>query len=257
MKIISPFKDYYDYVAHIYGEDEKHTYLRPQSLTLPDEFVEEEVPKRLEGMGKIYSAGMRYSITPPHHQESRFLYHRWQEFYDFTKKFPTSVLSFCGYAIPLVTDVEKGKTFVIHNKEVWKKIHLNIYTEDEIDKIFASKTWPSRSLYYPPNFETRSDQLVELSRKIKQPVFFAPSYYNSNKGRTQLFFRTTQVPNLSTIDFPKLLSPEKAYQEIDYFVGNLMNPSPDLDPPAEVSDRDKIIQHGFDLKTSFRKTKSK
>ena len=45
------------------------------------------------------------------------------------------------------------------------------------------------------------------------------------------------------------------YQEISYFIGNTMNESPDIKPPVEISNKDKISKAGFDLKNSFRKMK--
>jgi hypothetical protein len=61
-----------------------------------------------------------------------------------------------------------------------------------------------------------------------------------------------RLPRLGELGFAAIFSAEQAYQNLSYFVGNYLRDSADLNPPAAVSDRDRIVQHGFDLKKSFR-----
>lgn len=56
-------------------------------------------------------------------------------------------------------------------------------------------------------------------------------------------------PLLKTFQFQKVLDPYVAYQEIELWVSNLANNEV---KPSPQTDKEKILTHGFDLKTSFR-----
>jgi hypothetical protein len=51
---------------------------------------------------------------------------------------------------------------------------------------------------------------------------------------------------------PAFVPATEMYQNLAYFMGNLMNVSPDKAPPVEVSNNQKILKSGFDLVKSFR-----
>jgi hypothetical protein len=57
--------------------------------------------------------------------------------------------------------------------------------------------------------------------------------------------------NLKELSFQKVLDPFTAYQELEMWIGGVIGQNPE---PAEVSDKVKIQQHGFD-EWSFRKHK--
>ena len=62
-------------------------------------------------------------------------------------------------------------------------------------------------------------------------------------------FIVTSYPNLSKLGFHKIFHPHTLYQELGMFMGNIA--APDL-CPVNLSEKDRIVQHGFD-KWSFRK----
>ena len=62
-------------------------------------------------------------------------------------------------------------------------------------------------------------------------------------------FIVTSYPILSKIAFHKVFHPHTLYQELGMFMGNIA--APDL-CPVNLSEKDRITQHGFD-KWSFRK----
>lgn len=64
-----------------------------------------------------------------------------------------------------------------------------------------------------------------------------------------------KTPRLKDLGLSSLYPAEALYQDIAYFVGNVLHPSPDLAPPVFIADKDKIVQYGFDLKQSFRHRK--
>jgi len=59
---------------------------------------------------------------------------------------------------------------------------------------------------------------------------------------------------LKPLEFFRIFDTFSAYQEIEMFLGNLANPEPQM---IETSDRTRLEAHGFDNKTSFRKSPSK
>jgi hypothetical protein len=97
--------------------------------------------------------------------------------------------------------------------------------------------------------------LIEISRNLNAPVFVIEGYQWDHKtNKTQLRINS-EIPILSTLGFPSFYAPEQLYQDLAYFMGNKIKTSPDLAPPVEVSNKDRIVQHGFDLKASFRHRK--
>ncbi len=63
------------------------------------------------------------------------------------------------------------------------------------------------------------------------------------------------VPILKDIGFNHVQSPEQTYQDISYYMANVLRENPDVVPPVKIADKDRIVQHGFDLKQSFRHRK--
>lgn len=87
---------------------------------------------------------------------------------------------------------------------------------------------------------------VELCKTLKAPVFIVTTDYFSNHVKNL-------VPNLGQIGFGSIMPPEQAFQEISYFLGNTIKESPDASPVPKITDKEKILTHGFDLVQSFRK----
>ena len=58
-------------------------------------------------------------------------------------------------------------------------------------------------------------------------------------------------PCLKDFHFNKVIDAYTAFQEIDMFLGGVLGDA--SDPPSPMTDRDKIVSHGMDLKWSFRK----
>ena len=88
-----------------------------------------------------------------------------------------------------------------------------------------------------------SHLLLKVSRELQQPAFII-------RGRELI---EGKLPRLGELGFAALFSAEQMYQNLSYFVGNYLRESADLKPPVTISDRDRILQHGFDLKKSFRR----
>lgn len=95
-------------------------------------------------------------------------------------------------------------------------------------------------------------QIIELSRIVNAPVFCVEGYSWIWREKKHLLHIEGAIPILASLGIPAIYSDEQIYQDIAYFIGNKIHKSPDITPPVDVSNVDKIKQAGFDLKTSFR-----
>ena len=223
MKIISKFKDYYDWVAQRYGGGD------PLNIWLRQDTV-----KNVKGLGLFFTdLKIPYLGSVPT---------GWGK--------PTSDwgwdLVFCalnGMAYPLVRKWEmKDKYRMEKIEQPFRLLREN----DPFIDFYLSLGNTNRltrkeqlNLWLEPK---QSNALIRAHQDLKQPAFII---LGSKKASGRL-------PRLGELGFPALFSAEQAYQNISYFVGNYLRDSVDLNPPAAVSDRDRIVQHGFDLKRSFR-----
>ena len=103
-----------------------------------------------------------------------------------------------------------------------------------------------------------SECCVEISKRLGSPVFtleYSHPIRHTRVGNKAVSRVTisTNVPNLGKLGFASILTAEQMYQDIAMFLGSLNN-DPDGQPPVNVSDKDRLLQKGFDAKVSFRGT---
>ena len=229
MIIKSTFKDYYDFVAHIYGGgDPKIFYPRI----------------RLGEKNKVYDY---YPGLPAPEMEGRFpsLPIRYSGNLEFP--FDFKWISIVGKFYLLVREsreVGTGDIYIEENK--WELLVEGKYPK--LDKALFRKTMIFGRLTYDSYVGVPSKELVLLSRRLKAPVFGFE--YNSA-------IVDSTIPILGDIGIASIIPPEQMYQEISYFMGNIINEVPDLQPAGKppMTDKEKIISHGLDLKISFRHRK--
>ena len=215
MIIKSVFKDYYDYISKIYGGGD---------------------PKVVYIRGKIQGE-LNVPISDRH-----------------------------PYSIPKMPEWEYkwcivcGKGYLLVSKSTYTKPKWDLWTRSHPSNKslmgsklkFARKLAPIYLGSYQHLLELHGKEnrvLLKLSKKVKSPVFIIDKIgYGS-------FGVENNVPNLQKLGFDKLIRPEQMYQDISYYVGNLLKDVPDNEPPKSVNNEERIISHGFDLKTSFRKEK--
>ena len=96
--------------------------------------------------------------------------------------------------------------------------------------------------------------LVELCRAVGSPVFAVEGLStHGRRGGSKVQVRIAgQCPILQEVGMASVIPAFQMYQDIAYFVGNTMKSCPDTVPPVDVSNQEKIIKAGFDLKSSFR-----
>lgn len=231
MRIISPFKDYYDYVAHAYGRgDPKVTYVR-NTLATPD-----LQHQRIE--------------LPPNPCQ-----YRWASKDD---PFSGKWLAVAGNLYLLVSWYRMGEP------EHWQIADPAVTEPDlweVVERITDRKYWWGESVYKDQVKHKMDARILELFRTVGQPVFIfngAMPYpiesmltLSDNKGNNWLQVER-QIPNLGQLGMAKILPAEQCYQDIAYFVGNMLHENPDQSPRSEMSDKEKIESHGFDKRISFR-----
>jgi len=213
MKIISPFKDYYDYLAGVYGVDERIVYLR-NSVNVDNVITKE-----------------------------RFLFD-----FSFAEKMQKKYI------------VVNGKRYMFINTQQcqFEKPHWVLFDyEKAIEKskaTFSYGRWAGMAHTYTQGYSC--DELIEISRKVGSPVFsVVRSDWIRNKGYQVRI--EDNVTRLIEYGFANIIPAEQLYQELEYFLSNVLNESPDVKPPVTISNEDMIVSKGFDKKISFRHRKNK
>jgi hypothetical protein len=219
MKIKSRFKDYYDYIAHLYGGgDERVTYVRdriPEDLTSVT-FARDEIKHNLvlyEPRVRLGKGSISWLVV------NGKVYTLFTERNDDYSNKPTKLLT--------------QENFGGREGELFQ---------------YASLNWPKYQ-----GFESHWAEAI--SRKIKQPVFVIDHYSYGYSSGTTTFVIEENIPILQNFHFAKYASPEQLYQEIAYYISNKMVDSPDLVVNNNMTDKEKIVQHGFDYRQSFRHRK--
>lgn len=233
MKIISKTKDYYDWVGKKYGGgDPLATYDRRW-----DPAAEETITTKNEcisgwfGGNPIDNCGI-----------------------EGVDGYTCSACIVNAKRYPLISTYTYDARLDVKTYQPWRLVHSP-------DDIFFTHLYPAtyRNLRWGPRmwgwnqrqfeemrhglmFPKEQPHLITLSRELQRPVFQMAGSYTALNA----------VPNLGELGFASAIPAEQMYQEIAYFVGNLLRESPDLSPPAAVSDADRLRQHGFDPKRSFR-----
>lgn len=235
MLIKSKFKDYYDIVAHTYGVDNKIVFDR--NIEIP-EYVDVYVPD--ENIVSIPSPfEYLFDYGPCKGVEEKVRLEGIDSF---------GILSVCG------------KPFIVgHSKSGYDNSCNRV-----IPPLYLM---PSPELFnllmglhcykgIPALTEPRR-YLLKISQQIKSPIFMMHSmqYWAYRSPNVKKFELHQSVPCLASIKgFAKLYSAEQVYQDVSYWISNVMNGAPDVQPIGSppLTDKERILSHGFDLKQSFR-----
>lgn len=217
MKIISKFKDYYDYISHLYGVDNKIVYER-------NLYINFSTPK-----DNIHVTGKDVDIVNLHFNSGE-----------------------CSYDYRYFWLIICGRRFLLYGSCNTTKWKIFDNTDDKFAKLLPISK--SRNIYFGNRFYTPEYFMGEFSQKnldfnikLKCPIVMCGKYYRN--GPVPTF---TESPILGDVEgFVKMYPAEQIYQDIYYFMANQINGSPDLNPPVDVSDKYKIEYHGFDA-VSFR-----
>lgn len=220
MLIVSKFKDYYDSVAYSKGIDKTIVYKR-ETLYVKTHYSEINTPREVD-------------ISK-------------------NKKLRYFVVGFCGKLygggiyneikngainkIKIIYDVDNIKTFLKDNSKDIKDLK---YYLSRVDNLIDEKYEKYFREYNTSSFVIfgGSDIWMLTKDKIKDPA---------NEQHLSINH------NLKEVEFYKVMDPYAAFQEIEMYIsGVLGNSEKEI---INISDKDKIMGHGFDYKHSFRKEK--
>lgn len=245
MIIISPETDYYDTYSKIYGIDRKAVFRR--EITYYDK----------------YSGKLRFQWL---HQDdlstNKIKTIQYDESVNFNDYFPAFEYKVIGSRYRALRDTTPyivlcGKIFKlveIGENGALRKASENLGKIKRYE-VYIPKQHSRFYLYdpYKPNpniqFNKESKFFIDLCRRVKLPLFIA---YPDNKEHIIDIY---PAPLLCTVGMQSIYSPEKLYQDIEYYLLNVINESPDTMPmgnPA-MTNKEKILSKGFDYKKSFRK----
>mgnify|MGYP001563685351 CR=1 FL=1 len=231
MRIKSAFKDYYDYQATIYGIDDSIIYTR--SRIVETQVVDTPYGRQIIEPNLIINVRdwlWRMPDTDTRYRD------------DPTYSFDLLVI---GDEILLLThkyDVNISAnryTLVDGNHPVYQKYsHIrNFILNVRDDMVLAEKT-------------------SEICRQVGHPAFIVSDISRSrNRMDTEVTVQG-RCPILKDIDGLVAYYPSgQIFQDLSYFLINKMKTSPDESPICPMTDKEKIVQHGMDLKQSFRHRK--
>jgi hypothetical protein len=239
MKILSRFTDYYDYVEYLYspeGGDPENVYNR----------VITESRIQVKGNIPIY-------LQPAPLIGKKRGYSGW---HDFPWRYKWCVV--CGRLYLLVRDgasnpVDRfgqdstrgdlsGFKLITENHPSWEKT--------------GRRSWTNEKIVPRMYIGSENETCHRIAKQISAPVFIIHAFHNQNYIHSTGQYNYVvdldpKVPNLGQLGFASIVSPERMYQEIAMYLPNLKE-NPDNQPPTKVSDKDRLVQKGFDSKVSFR-----
>lgn len=227
MRIKSNYKDYYDFIAHQFGGgDPLCVYNR---IPIPED----------KCMVKLSSSELSELNIPI--SEQGYI----------------SVLALAGKFYTLITPENKSPDRRYHEyAPLYLPRRLYSAQDFERDNELRSRRWWRRSARsnYGRCVGERSKILDKIAKQVEAPVFIISGIAFPPNDRTSIRIES-RIPVLSEYNLASILSPAQAYQDIAYYIQNTMHDSPDLRLPEIQTNKEKIEQHGFDPKQSFRNRK--
>ena len=251
MKIISNFHDYYD-VCQKHGQDTRVVYIRhtPDSNVQKVSFKKKQYP---------------FIWTMVEEFPCNNLYTEPSDKNDYTLDLKLRFLGFCGKWYPFFHLLIQSRSSINYRPDI------NIYCYSPSSFIEALEKY--NFLKYKETLFTKKSKHIYSSQLKYRDI---EVYFNKFSGiadKSNIFvtekcpvilieessyrmtfaseaFTIVTNPNLSTIDFVKIVDPYTAFQELEMYISGVLGiGEPQI---VTISDKDKIEKRGFN-KWSFRK----
>lgn len=276
MKIISPFKDYYDYLSTQYGVDNNIVYHRPTEINIEQILGKEkaeDIKKRFNSIAHCFN----YEITV---KNILYIFNTVSilgSIFVFVTKRNTdgSVFSRLAKQEDFSNIIELSRTYRQRLKK-FKDTNVNSIKYDPnryrsfggnygFIEAWANGTTKVKDTFLHNRNGFTSDKIgvlrdsnntiMNIHKELEQPVFTFNCFHGGLTGISTINFNsnvTIEIPNLSQIQgISGVISTFEIYQGISNFFVELKG-NEDLNPPVELANNDKIVKAGFDIKTSFR-----
>lgn len=229
MKIISPFKDYYDSVGKL-GYNNIPIYIRKSSDTI--------FSRRSINWLTLFTPD---KVNKPRYSQKDWC---WVSSYDYSPYQRAGIgtfsekmiLWFCGRGYPFIrrTTYKLG----ISQKITYHYKVINTYEEIFGEDIIPS--WKREEFTFPEVDDTQKDFLID------NKIVIALAHMGPLGDHNRIL---TLNPCLKDFEFFRVKDAFSVYQEIEMFLGGVLSNNPEV---TTIPDKYKIGQHGFD-KMSFRK----
>lgn len=229
MIIKSTFKDYYDFIAHKYGGGDPKIFYPRIRLVQRDKVYGYDpglpAPEMNSKFPNLPYTTSRFNIGAP---------------------FEFKWIAIVGKFYLLVREHKEDLPEEVYVENKWGLLVEGKYPK--LDKVLFRRSRTLGKSTYESYVGYPSKELVLLSRRLKAPVFGFQYGTAMVEG---------DIPILGDVGIASIISPEQMYQDISYFMGNIINEVPDLQPAGKppMTDKEKIISHGLDIKASFRHRK--
>lgn len=224
MKIVSKFKDYYDYISHIYGADPNCVYMRTKiPWSTLNKIEAKDIPQIRNPLNDSKRSGQYY----------------------------IALLVVGNIVEPLLCsvgkdDTEDGVTFSYgtHKYEVLDPVKHSHLLEKTGRWDYLNEIKDIGGYQFP--ILPKIEKVNALTKKLGHPVYMTHPY-----ERQVCVYEN--IPILKDIEgFSGKYKPEVVWQSIYSTIQDVIRTNPDKLPPVEVANEFKIHAAGFDLKTSFR-----
>jgi hypothetical protein len=246
MRIITPaphFRDYYD-GGMAYGQDTSATYVRAQRFEIADFRVQGEHEALVKHVHHDAAAYVKQE-----HRRDRATTSWWQS--GGSERAQQGMLFFCGRAYP----------FLQATRWVSKKTATGYVSQDPVymtsfdQKGFDPYCDNENSMRAPPfrqwldENQSKADATINLH--FNSPIV---AYCLHDVGSSSISPDRKSCfvvnPSLQGLGFQHVIDPFTAFQDISMFVTGVLGQN--LDPPAAMSDKEKIGSHGLHPTHAFR-----
>lgn len=247
MRIISKFSDYYDSVQK-FGQDLSVVYLRQEESLEPKKF------RYFKDLLPVFQSHYEYSNGKTLSYIPFIVLVNDRSYVGFRLSYKKDgmideVSEYCYDEASCVeflrkNSVEQFKAYT-EKKKGWRSYYYrNSFNETAVSEFFKTKIPGVQQICIE-----NSAPIVMIGKKG-----FYTKEYDNHTDHTRDFI-VIKNPCLKTVEFYKALDTNSTFQEIESFMsGVLPSNTPNM---ATISEKNKIIKHGFDYKLSFRKAPTK
>lgn len=257
MRIISKWQDYYD-GGMAYGQDRSITYVRDRTNIVQ----EDRRPRHEVTQGVVDWSEVTRHVRAPgtigpkllSREEPRYRY-GWG-----SRDVAHGCVFFCGKSYPFYV-IEKvvktpryiGKMRTDHEERTvvfsWDKDFDGLVRQAHVSRDHGPyRDWLDANM-------GRDNPEVNLQHRSPVVLWMPGGFLLKEGGYGTLDSALIVNPKLAEIGFQKVVDPYTAFQEISMFIGGVLGEN--LDPPSPMTDKQKVVSHGFDPKYGFRKLPSK
>jgi hypothetical protein len=245
MYIISKFKDYYDGVVGSMGIDKTLVYERHEKV------ITSRFPRPFERASGYFTTPKNdleeavYGLHNKYLRESNLVEYPEYRYTNSNWGIHSFIIGFCG-GVYVGWNIQKlnstpyvNELMVSYDHPTIEKLTQPTYTKESVPSLVK---------------KVESADLMHIHREYNTPIFV----YEAN-GLYRKYGTHNPVlvinPTLKNYDFFRIIDSFTAFQEIQMFVGGVLGRGEN--ETIEISDKNKIEQHGFDYKWSFRKEPTK